>query len=324
MPDPSTISFEFLKKEAKALLRRCRAGDSQAINRVRPRLPRLTKLDDERMAEEIKLADIQHVLAIENNCANWSELKRVGSHPKAGSYSSPGSAGTLPEGFVPWRWSVSYTVRPEMLCPLPCGEEYRIGASVLRNRPSDNNFIGYADMYERALAVVTARAAELRCQNECDRLHTRILAHTWFRHANTDLVRAAVTLGVTCLNEGIVGAEGESIPTRDALAVPGGITAEQLAGRNPKAFDEIYSDGDIRTESEAETIFQFSYGEYVHSVDGLDFRPYLDRAERLARIHIGFQKDKARSNEGFPQIVRREWFCATNPNIAVIHVFVQR
>jgi hypothetical protein len=131
-------------------------------------------------------------------------------------FSKPGDEGALPEGFTPWRWVVSYTVHPQVLSGLACGKEYRIVVSVLRNKPDNETFRSYADLYERAGAIAKARAAELTCHNTCRPLHTRILAHTWFRHGPTNLVRAAFTLGVTCLNQGDAGPEGQGNPTLEA------------------------------------------------------------------------------------------------------------
>src|SRR5262245_32048051 len=203
MPEQTSPSvhfnLEFLKKEAKALLKQCRSRDHKAIGRVRARLPYLAKLDDEHAASEIKLSDVQFALAREHGYANWANLKRSDRQPETTpDFSQPGSDGQLPEDYVPWRWGVSYTVRPELLSPLVCGEEYLITASVLRKRPDDETFTGYADLYERAIAIAHARAAALQCA-QGGSLHTRLLNHTWFRHGSTHLVRAAVTLAVTGL-----------------------------------------------------------------------------------------------------------------------------
>ena len=326
MSDQSIINLEFLKKEAKALLKRCRSCDSEAIGRIRANLPRLAKFNnDVQAAMEIKLADVQHALAREQGYANWGSLKRLDDPFETMDFSKPGSEGVLPDGFIPWRWSVSYTVRPEVLSTLVCGEEYSIGASVLRNRPDDETFTGYSDLYERASVIVRARAAELRCNNGCPSLHTRIVAHTWFRHGSTNLVRAGVTLGVTCLNNGDTGPQSVRIPTIEELAAPGGMTREQLAASGiNKKFDEIYSDGDVRNESDTSGIFVFSYGEYVKTVEGIDYKPFVKRAEHLTRFHLRFLKSESPSRADSLNIVRREWFYATNPDIAVIHIYVQR
>src|SRR5262245_20307669 len=322
MSDQSTINFEFLRKEAKSLLKKCRSGDSQALSRIRFRLPHFRSSDDETATAEIKLADVQHVLAQELGYANWGNLKQRVNQFCGADFTKPGSTGELPDNFTPWKWAVSYTVRPEVLRPLVCGEEYRIGASVSCNRPDDRLFRGYADLYERATRIVRSRAAQLKCSNECSSLHTRILAHTWFRHGATNLVRAAVTLGVTCLRGKHEVARSENYPTVEALAVPGGMTREQLAelGVNNR-FDEVYSDGDVRTESDPNGIFTFSYGEYVKSVEGINFGPLIKRAEDLTAFHM---RSFGKPDWGAKfDILKREWFYATSPDIGVVHIYVR-
>jgi len=94
--------------------------------------------------------------------------------------------------------------------------------------------------------------------------------------------------------------------------------ATELAGSTP--FDEIYSDFDWRDpSSEDRGICLFSYGEYVSSRN-LDYRPILERAERFAQFHCDLLNGASVPDEKL-KIVRREWFCATHPDIAVVHVY---
>lgn len=71
--------LEFLRKEAKALLKQCRSGDEQSIHRIRVQLHRMADLNDVQIAETIKLADVHHALARERGHANWGDLKREDS-----------------------------------------------------------------------------------------------------------------------------------------------------------------------------------------------------------------------------------------------------
>jgi len=77
MSVPSNL--EFLRKEAKALLKQCRSGDAQAIGRIRGQLHRMADLNDVQIAETIKLADVHHALARERGHENWGDLKREDS-----------------------------------------------------------------------------------------------------------------------------------------------------------------------------------------------------------------------------------------------------
>ena len=321
--DPSVpFNLEFLKKEAKALLKQCRSRDHEAICRVRAALPRVSQLDDEHAASEIKLSDVQFALAREHGYANWTILKQSDHQPEMKpDFSRPGSAGSLPEDYVPWRWGVSYTVRPELLTPLVCGEEYLITVGVLSKKPSDETFSGYADLYEQATAIAHARAAALRCA-QGGSLHARLLNHTWFRHGSTPLVRAAVTLEITCGKEGDAKPDAQQPPTPEELASPGGMTVEEAAALPKRTWHEIYSAADLREPSDKPAIFGFSYGEFVGSCDGLDYTPYVERAEAMTRFHMSFVGGNMRSGNEL-KIVRREWFCATKPDIAVVHVYVE-
>jgi hypothetical protein len=180
---PVHTNLEFLQKEAKALLKRCRWRDSATLARIRAALPRLAELDDERAAVEIKLVDVQHVLARELSFPNWGELKRHDERSKAApDFERPGADGVLPEGFVPWRWSVTHTVRPEMLFRLSSGREYRLVVSTGRRIQSSAGFTGYAGLYARASAISAARIAQLRCAERGRTLHSRIFAQGWFKH----------------------------------------------------------------------------------------------------------------------------------------------
>jgi hypothetical protein len=84
---------------------------------------------------------------------------------------------------------------------------------------------------------------------------------------------------------------------------------------------EVYTDGDIRDPAAANmNIFGMSYGMYVPSAAEVDYAPLVERAEELARFHLSMTPA---SNVDTLRIIRREWFCATNPDIAVVHLFIQ-
>ena len=327
MPEQTSPSvpfnLEFLKKEAKSLLKRCRSCDHEAIGRFRAGLPRLSELDDAHAAAEIKLSDIQFALAREHGYANWTTLKQSHDRPGAApDFSRPGNDGSLPENYVPWRSGVTYTVRPELLSPLVCGEEYFITAAVLWKRPNDETFSGYADLYEHASAIAHARAAVLRCAHG-ESLHTRLVNHMWFRHGSTHLVRAAVTLEVTCGKDAGAKPDAQLPPTSEAFASPGGTTVEQAALLPKRPWHEIYNMAQLHEPSEATGIFGFSYGEYAPSCEGFDYKPYVERAEAMTRFHLSFVLGAMPSGKESMKIVRREWFCATTPDIAVVHIYVE-
>src|SRR5919204_6657772 len=71
-PLPPRLSLEFERKEAKALLRRLRAGDPEALARARARHPAI----DASESSQIRLADAQLVIAREYGFASWPRLVR--------------------------------------------------------------------------------------------------------------------------------------------------------------------------------------------------------------------------------------------------------
>jgi ankyrin repeat protein len=77
--DPrSVFNLERLRKDAKRLLRACRAKDAHALSRVQASLSRLRALDASVAARTITLADVHQAFALERGFANWGDLTRLG------------------------------------------------------------------------------------------------------------------------------------------------------------------------------------------------------------------------------------------------------
>jgi hypothetical protein len=250
--------------------------------------------------------------------------ERYNANQSAPAFSKPGNDGVLPADFSPWRLGITYTVHPELLSPIKCGREYRFAVSVLR-RVGNAYAPGYADLYDRATAIGNARAARLQCTDPDVNLHSRIITHGWFTHGNTNMVRAFVTIGGVYLKAGIAAPQGLPVPSAADLAMPGGMTPENYTlppiEGDPRIC-EIYSEADVRDPGVPVTdVFTVSYGEYVPSCNGVDYRPLIERAEELSPFHFSMQT-KPCDKSGL-KVLRREWFCATNPDIAVVHLYVQ-
>jgi len=234
-------------------------------------------------------------------------------------FSAPGSDGTLPPGHDEFQHGLIYTVHPRLLAPLQPGRDYRITAST-RKKISDP-IASFAPLYRRATSLVRARAEELTCEPHATR-HTWIASHAWFR---MDLPRlamagAVVTLGVTCGLRKVL-AVGKPEPTADELACPSIAQLKPDDYAPPsQGWDELYNEFDVRDQRAADgSIVTFSYGEYVTACDGIDYRDYVERAERRAR----------RCYEPLSSTpvttVHRDWTCiATSKasNVCLVHVNV--
>jgi ankyrin repeat protein len=69
--------LKFLRKEAKLILKQCRAGDDSAIVRICAQLPQMAALEKKQLSEQIKLADVHHALARERGYVSWAKLKQT-------------------------------------------------------------------------------------------------------------------------------------------------------------------------------------------------------------------------------------------------------
>lgn len=75
-PLPPHPSLENLKKQAKTLLKKWRAGDAETLARIRAAHPQFTGLSGEQLrAAQPRLADCQLVLAREAGFESWPQLK---------------------------------------------------------------------------------------------------------------------------------------------------------------------------------------------------------------------------------------------------------
>ena len=97
MPDPTTTgppirrpahagNVEFLRKQAKALLRAYHANEPTAVLRMASVIPRLRSLalPNRRRDQSVRLADAQHVIARELGHPSWAAMARhLSTQPKA-------------------------------------------------------------------------------------------------------------------------------------------------------------------------------------------------------------------------------------------------
>jgi hypothetical protein len=72
---PQQPHLDVPKRQARELLRACRAEEADALDRVRSRHPKFLKADHAAIAAEFKLNDAQFVIAREYGFSNWAQLK---------------------------------------------------------------------------------------------------------------------------------------------------------------------------------------------------------------------------------------------------------
>ena len=73
---PPYPSLENLKKQAKTLQKRWRAGDPETLSRIRAAHPQYTRLSDEQLSSaQPRLTDCQLVLAREAGFESWPQMK---------------------------------------------------------------------------------------------------------------------------------------------------------------------------------------------------------------------------------------------------------
>ena len=71
-----------------------------------------------------------------------------------------------------------------------------------------------------------------------------------------------------------------------------------------------------RVTSTANADNTLSYGEYVLSTHGINFEPFVQRAENLADDH-----GRSLSQDGHIEIIRREWLSIAESNLVVVMLY---
>jgi hypothetical protein len=144
-----------------------------------------------------------------------------------------------------WRRGTVYTVRPEILSPLVCGQEYRSTAIVRYRVGSGDRTVSYGDLYRRAKSLAAARAGRVSCSSAGEAWHTWIKVHAWGELEVSQLKFAFATISVSLLFPGSDQDRpvGEVSPTTNELLAPGGMSREAfsqlVAGGETPAIGEL-------------------------------------------------------------------------------------
>jgi hypothetical protein len=239
------------------------------------------------------------------------------------NFLAPGADGELGSGASLWRKGLVYTMRTR---PAPLGrtgQNYCISAGFKAGFGAAQSLTGFQKAYRRVATIVNQRASQLKCAETDARPAAVILCHGW-RYLGDNIVTALITLGLRCSDQGGIDAEGEPVPSEEALHSPGGATLEELARLAPQLADEVYNEFDftypLTSNTDPVTV---SYGERISGGGTVDFRPFVERAERLAHSYYDLLEIFGETSVRPLRIRRREWFLAS-PTFVTIHICLDR
>jgi hypothetical protein len=232
---------------------------------------------------------------------------------------APGADGKLAPGTNLWRKGLVYTTRagpPGRFF----GDNYRISVGFKRGVESGHATVGFQDIYRRAHTVARRRISQLICPDTGEAPTSIILGHTW-RPLGEHIVTSLITMCLRCSPQGGVEVTGEPPPTEEALRSPGGATLAELERLAPQRADEIFNEFDFTDPSTPGTDpITLSYGESVSGRDpNLDFQPFVERAEQVARFYHGLLQSLGEASARSFRIRRREWFLASE-TFVTIHI----
>jgi hypothetical protein len=243
-------------------------------------------------------------------------------------FSRPGTDGALPKGVPESREGLGelttrgliYTSRGARSV-IPCDQRYRISAGFKQKVAKAGSFTNYADLYRRVTCLGVTRAAEMSCDHGKP-LYSRIVGHAWtcLPGNSYDFVIAALVTELSCSR--IAPIEGEAAPTPSALVLPGGTPQDKFSRIASQPSEEFYNEYDTGDHSgtNADPV-SFSYGEHVETCSGLDYAPFVDRAENRARFHYSLLTTVS-SGAKLPFIImRRDWWAVPDTLVVVVIYF---
>jgi hypothetical protein len=236
---------------------------------------------------------------------------------------APGSDGEPAPGTDLWRKGLVYTTRGDLSSLQSNQQNYRISVLFKKGVGAAQPFTGFNEVYRRVVAIANHRISQLTCPATEDLPDAIILCQGW-RWIGDNIVTALITLSLRCSNQGLTDVQGEPAPTDEALRSPGGTTLEECVRLAPQTADEIYNEFDFTDPSTPHTdVVTVSYGEPFSGDDAIDFWPFMERAERLARFYHGLLKTFGESGSQPFRIKCREWFLASPTFVTILICFDQ-
>jgi hypothetical protein len=245
-------------------------------------------------------------------------------------FSLPGKDGALPAGVPDRRDGLGeltargliYTARGARTV-LACDRKYRITAGFKQKVAKGSPFTKYDELYQRVTRLTRARAAEMSCSSHGEPLHVRILGHLWqcIPGSSHDFPTAALITELSCPRE--AATEPQHDPTPDALTTAGGTPPDEFSRLASAPLEEFYNEYDVGDPSarNAEPV-SFSYGEHVETCAGIDFAPFVERAENRARFHYDLLASRRFGSAKAPfTILRRDWWAVPGTLVVVVIYF---
>jgi len=236
---------------------------------------------------------------------------------------APGGDGELAPGTDLWRKGLVCTIRSPLSSLRYSRQNYRISALYKKSIGATQPFTGFQEAYQRAFAVANHRISQLTCP-ESEKMPDPIILGQGWRLIGENIVTALITLGLRGPDQSLTDVQGEPVPTDEALRSPGGASLEELDHLAPQAADEIYNEFDLTDPpTQRADVVTFSYGEPISSGDGIDFSPFVARAEKMARSYHRLLQTFGEAGSQPFRIRHREWFLASQ-TFVTIHICFDR
>ena len=244
-------------------------------------------------------------------------------------FSQPGSDGALPGGVPEWREGLGelttrgliYTARPARTA-LACDRKHRISASFKQRAAKGSEFTNYHDLYKRITRLTRARADEMSCSCHRERLQATVLGHLWQSISGNshDFPFAALITELSCARAQRPEQLDDPIP--EALTSSGGMSPDEFSRIASQPVEEFYNEYDVGDPlvTSAEP-FSFSYGEHVENCAGINFAPFVERAENRARFHHNLLVGHSGSVKVPFTILRRDWWTVPETLVVVVIYF---
>jgi hypothetical protein len=179
-------------------------------------------------------------------------------------------------------------------------------------------------VYRRVATVASHRISQLTCPYTGEVPSSIILGHTW-RHLGDNIITSLITLRLRCSGQHRIEVKGELPPTDEDLRSLGGATLEELERLAPQRADELYNEFDFTDPSTPNIVpITLSYGESISGSDTVvDFRPFVKRAEKVARSYHALLQTLGEASAQSFRIHSREWFLASQSFVTVHICFDQ-